>query len=218
MSYFQKYLKYKNKYLELKNQLGGDLFYVGDRVVGSGENLELNDIRISMWLYHIKDLRGKIIKIDDNRDSVGYPILTVEFDDGRIIKDSSFKFTNELEWYIEYKKKLKDVYAYNLAYGLTILKVKELYDIKKTHNKPTELIYEAAEETVMNFEKERPDLFPKVNSASDAVTALNSAIESANSARLAVIAADKVVKEATSAKEIADKSNRDKEAANKLKI
>ncbi len=42
MNYYQKYLKYKNKYLILKNQLGGDLINVN---IYYNENI-INDINL----------------------------------------------------------------------------------------------------------------------------------------------------------------------------
>ena len=42
MSYFEKYIKYKNKYLELKKTVGGQSIKVGDQIIRVGDNVKFN--------------------------------------------------------------------------------------------------------------------------------------------------------------------------------
>lgn len=89
MSYFQKYLKYKNKYLKLKNQIGGDQFKVGDRVVHNFfifNNLDDLDI-----FKRILTRTGTVIKINDKNEK-GFNMYTVELDLGQTIIDKQDKF------------------------------------------------------------------------------------------------------------------------------
>ena len=72
MSYYDKYLKYKNKYLELKNQIGGAL-KVGDRAVHTESGVH-----------------GKVIEIKSG--------LTMEGDNGIIYYGSDWKFMPESKY------------------------------------------------------------------------------------------------------------------------
>jgi hypothetical protein len=89
MSYFQKYLKYKNKYLELKNQIGGDQFKVGDRVVytvGSADMINnLDSFKRTLTR------KGTVIKIND-KDEKGFNMYTVELDIGQTIIGNQNRF------------------------------------------------------------------------------------------------------------------------------
>ena len=42
MSYFEKYTKYKNKYLELKKTVGGQNIRVSDQIIRLGDNVKFN--------------------------------------------------------------------------------------------------------------------------------------------------------------------------------
>jgi hypothetical protein len=87
---YNKYLKYKNKYLKLKKQLGGDIYLIQ----------QLIDIDISnMNLEELKELEKEVVKVRDNLCGFEREEKPVECDNLQIkrisIKDKIEKLTNE---------------------------------------------------------------------------------------------------------------------------
>jgi len=71
MNYYQKYLKYKSKYLALKkNQLGG--LIVGDMIIYSGIPVEITEIRGR------KEVVAKYTDVNNTEINVIIPMLVVE--------------------------------------------------------------------------------------------------------------------------------------------